>query len=105
MRLVQHLRQQRGQSILELIFLLPIYILLTIFVVQFTTMYFKLFHDMSVVRNTALEKGRHASSMQIVCHQQRRTHSFLSGLTGPTKNVESRVTLFAMGSGSPICPS
>ena len=97
-------RSQRGQSLIELMFLLPIYVLLMILVVQMTATYFGVFGDLSKVRDDALAAGRKADIVHVACYEQRDRHTFLMGLTGPSQSYETRVRLYAYGSGPANCP-
>ncbi len=95
-------RQEKGQSIIEFIFLLPIFVLLMILVVQFTTTYFGVFGDFAKVRNEALKNARKAETTRMACFEERDTHSFLLGF-GNSKSKETRVRLWAVASGSSTC--
>jgi hypothetical protein len=98
-------RCERGQSLIELIFILPIYVLLMILVVQLTATYYGVFDDLSDIRNEALKAGQNADVLRPACFERRNRHSFLMGLTGSSDQYETRVRLYAYGDGPPNCPS
>src|SRR5262245_4946233 len=98
------IRGEEGQSLIELFFLLPIYVLLAILIVQFTATYFGIFSDLSEIRNEALEAGRKAEGVRVACIEKRNRHSFLMGMAGPTETYETRIRLYAYGNGPANCP-
>lgn len=97
-------RGQKGQALIELLIMLPLYALLLAVVLQMTFMYFNVFGDMSEVRNEMLKKGLKAESDKVACYQQKDAFTFYTGLYGSTRRAETKVRLYAWGTGSPQCP-
>ena len=97
-------RGQKGQALIELLIMLPIYALLLAVVLQMTFMYFNVFGDMSEVRNEMLIKGIKAESDKVACYQQKDAFTFYTGLYGSTRRAETKVRLYAWGTGASQCP-
>ena len=97
-------RGQKGQALIELLIMLPIYALLLAVVLQMTFMYFNVFGDMSEVRNEMLKKGLKAESDKVACYQEKDAFTFYTGLYGSTRRAETKVRLYAWGTGSSQCP-
>jgi hypothetical protein len=97
-------RGQKGQAFLELLIILPLYALLLAFVIQMTFMYFNVFGDMSEVRNDMLKKGLKAESDRVACYQEKDAFTFYTGMFGSTRRAETKVRLYAWGTGPSQCP-
>jgi hypothetical protein len=103
MRSRKRIRDQKGQALIELLIILPLYALLLAVVLQMTFMYFNVFGDMSEVRNDMLKQGLKAESDRVACYEKRDSFTFYTGLFGSTTNARTQVRLFGWGTGSSQC--